>query len=136
MSEELDVFAGAIAPGSKPAPETQPDGAAQAPASQPAAQPQQPRQGKKFHGGRKQYQRQQQKNNSPIRGSNGEESVNPLLNAPLPPEQKSQEPEAAANPNRNPELPEYRLADIQTWTAPQIVERMMPGADQIGRAHV
>ena len=31
--------------------------------------------------------------------------------------------------NRNPELPEFRLADIQTWTAPIIVEKMMPGAD-------
>ena len=71
----------------------------------------------------------QQKNNSPLRGANGEESVNPLLNAPLPTEPKSQEPEAPANPNRNPDLPEYRLADIQTWPAPTIVERMMPGAD-------
>ena len=71
----------------------------------------------------------QQKNNSPLRGANGEESVNPLLNAPLPTEPKSQEPEAPANPNRNPDLPEFRLADIQTWPAPTIVERMMPGAD-------
>ena len=67
-------------------------------------------------------------NNSPIRGSNGEESVNPLLNAPLPTE-PVKEQESFANPNRDPSLPEYRLADIQTWPAPQIVERMMPGAD-------
>ena len=68
-------------------------------------------------------------NNSPIRGANGEESVNPLLNAPLPTEQKAVEPEAPANPNRNPDLPEYQLKDIQTWPAQQIVDRMMPGAD-------
>ena len=68
-------------------------------------------------------------NNSPIRGANGEESVNPLLNAPLPTEQKAAEPEAPANPNRNPDLPEFQLKDIQTWPAQQIVDRMMPGAD-------
>ena len=68
-------------------------------------------------------------NNSPIRGANGEESVNPLLNAPLPTEQKAVEPEAPANPNRNPDLPEYQLKDIQTWPAQQVVDRMMPGAD-------
>ena len=77
----------------------------------------------------KNFTRQAKTNNSPIRGANGEESVNPLLNAPLPPETKAQESEAPANPHRNPELAEYRLADIQTWPAPQIVERMMPGAD-------
>ena len=68
-------------------------------------------------------------NNSPIRGSNGQESVNPLLNAPLPTDEKSVEEEQPANPNRRDDLPEYRLADIQTWPAPQIVEKMMPGAD-------
>ena len=76
-----------------------------------------------------QNHRPQKVNNSPIRGANGAESVNPLLNAPLPTEQRSQQPEAPANPNRDPSLPEYRLADIQTWPAPVIVERMMPGAD-------
>jgi len=68
-------------------------------------------------------------NNSPLRGANGEESVNPLLNAPLPTEAKAAAPELPANPNRNPDLPEFRLADIQTWPAPLIVERMMPEAD-------
>ena len=68
-------------------------------------------------------------NTSPIRGANGEESVNPLLNAPLPTETRSPEAEALVNPNRNPELPEFRLADIQTWRAEDIVSRMMPGAD-------
>ena len=126
MSEELDVFAGALGSGAKPAQEVPAEEVAADPVAA-SALPQRPV--KKYHAGRKQFQRQQQKNNSPIRGANGEVSVNPLLNAPLPPEQKAQEPEAAANPNRNPELPEYRLADIQTWTAPQIVERMMPGAD-------
>ena len=67
-------------------------------------------------------------NNSPLRGANGSESVNPLLNAPLPTE-PVQTAVSLANPNRNPELPEYRLADIQTWPSPVIVERMMPGAD-------
>ena len=112
MSEELDVFAA--------------DGAANASAD---GQGGRPHPLKKFRGPRKPFPRQQQKNNSPIRGANGEESVNPLLNAPLPQEQRTQDAEAPANPNRNPELPEYRLADIQTWTAPQVVERMMPGAD-------
>ena len=140
MSEELDVFAGTTAAAKQPRPEadasaadaeaqpspdTPADGEAE---SSGAGRQYQQRQGKKFHNGRKQYQRQQ-KNNSPIRGANGEESVNPLLNAPLPKEQKAQENEPPANPNRNPELPEHRLADIQTWPAPQIVERMMPGAD-------
>ena len=155
MSDELDIFAGAITKGSasKQAPQQpkqQP--AQQGEASQPAGQqgqtPQsaaqqgQPQQGQaqqagqvgkkrdKFRnrGGRN-FNRGNKPNNSPIRGANGEESVNPLLNAPLPTDQKELEPEAPANPNRNPDLPEYRLADIQTWPAPQIVERMMPGAD-------
>ena len=73
--------------------------------------------------------RPQKQNNSPIRGGNGTESVNPLLNAPLPTEPRAQQPEPAANPRRDPSLPEFRLADIQIWPAPQIVERMMPGAD-------
>ena len=81
--------------------------------------------GKKFNRGNN----QQKGNNSPLRGANGEESVNPLLNAPLPTQEKAAEPEAPANPNRNPDLPEYQLKDIQTWPAPLIVERMMPGAD-------
>jgi transcription termination factor Rho len=70
-------------------------------------------------------------NNSPLRGANGEESVNPLLNAPLPtaenPTQEAEE--ASTNSNRDESLPEYHLSDIQTWPAPKIVERMMPGAD-------
>ena len=128
MAEELDVFAGAMG-----AHRPQPAPAAGGVPPQQGAQPQQQRpaapQQKKFHGARKPFARPQQKNNSPIRGANGEESVNPLLNAPLPAGPAAQEPEPVANPNRNPELPEYRLADIQTWTSPQIVERMMPGAD-------
>ena len=110
MSEELDVFARAVTKSAAPKPQ----------------QPQSQQQG----GGGKNFNRGPGKpNNSPIRGANGEESVNPLLNAPLPTEQRAQEPDAPANPNRNPDLPEYRLADIQTWPAPTIVERMMPGAD-------
>ena len=114
MADEFDVFAGM--------------GKAQPPP--PAAAPGAPRQKKgAFRPRGKAFPRGPKQNNSPIRGANGEESVNPLLNAPLPNEQKAQEPEAPANPNRNPDLPEYRLADIQTWPAPQIVESMMPGAD-------
>ena len=108
MADEFDVFAGAKSPDNA----TPHNG------------------GKKAF--RKKYSRggsQAKKNNSPIRGANGEESVNPLLNAPLPTEPKAAEAEAPANPNRNPDLPEYQLRDIQTWPAPQIVERMMPGAD-------
>ena len=106
MAEEFDVFAGAV---KKPEP---------------------PKPAKKVF--RKKFNRSgsgPKVNNSPIRGANGEESVNPLLNPPLPSEIKAAEAEAPVNSHRNPEMPEYRLADIQTWPAPQIVERMMPGAD-------
>ena len=130
MAEEFDVFAESVkqpsaATGAEtPKPQPQEGGAAAAPS---AAQK------RKFHRGRagKQFNRVggQKVNLSPIRGANGEESVNPLLNAPLPVEPREAEPEAPANPNRNPELPEYRLADIQTWPAPVVVDRMMPGAD-------
>ena len=109
MAEEFDVFAGAMK-GNKPS------GGNGRPGKKPFH--------KKFNRGSG-----QKPNNSPIRGANGEESVNPLLNAPLPTEPKAAEPEAPANPNRNPDLPEFQLKDIQTWPAPQIVERMMPGAD-------
>ena len=129
MAETIDVFAGSIKGGnSAPVPPPPAAPAANSAAKGSGALPK-----KKFHGavrGGKPYSRPGVKqNNSPIRGANGEESVNPLLNAPLPPETKAQESEAPANPHRNPELAEYRLADIQTWPAPQIVERMMPGAD-------
>ena len=115
MAEEFDVFAGAM--------KHQQNGNGGAGAPQP-----QHRGKKPFH---KKFNRGggQNKNNSPLRGANGEESVNPLLNAPLPTEPKAVEPEAPANPNRNPDLPEFQLKDIQTWPAPLIVERMMPGAD-------
>ncbi len=154
MSDELDIFAGAITKGSssKPAqqqpkpqnqqPQTQAP-QSQAPQPQPQAQSSQLPQPSQQNGGGqgmkkrdkfrnrggRNFTRGNKPNNSPIRGANGEESVNPLLNAPLPTDQKELEPETPANPNRNPDLPEYRLADIQTWPAPQIVERMMPGAD-------
>ncbi len=115
MAEEFDVFAGAM--------KHQQNGNGGSGAPQP-----QHRGKKPFH---KKFNRGggQNKNNSPLRGANGEESVNPLLNAPLPTEPKAVEPEAPANPNRNPDLPEFQLKDIQTWPAPLIVERMMPGAD-------
>ena len=123
MSEELDVFARAVTKSAAPKP--------QQPQSQQQGGGGNNGQKKRFHNrGGKNFNRGPGKpNNSPIRGANGEESVNPLLNAPLPTEQRAQEPDAPANPNRNPDLPEYRLADIQTWPAPTIVERMMPGAD-------
>ena len=123
MAEEFDVFAGAATPAA--------GGGAKPQQQEGGAQP--PMQKRKFHRNRggKPFNRNggQKANLSPIRGANGEESVNPLLNAPLPTEPAAAEPEAPANPNRNPELPEYRLADIQTWPAPVVVERMMPGAD-------
>ena len=155
MSDSLDIFAGAITKSSSSKdqpqakqqnqqqgqPQQQSSQQGQSPQNAQQAQPSQPAQpqngggqgGKKRdkfrnRGGRN-FNRNGKQNNSPIRGANGEESVNPLLNAPLPTDQKELEPEAPANPNRNPDLPEYRLADIQTWPAPQIVERMMPGAD-------
>ena len=54
----------------------------------------------------KNFTRQAKTNNSPIRGANCEESVNPLLNAPLPTEQRAEQiQEQNVNPNRNPELP-------------------------------
>ena len=118
MSKELDVFAGAVGVPAAPA----------APAPQQGGAPK-----KKYY--RKQFARNGAKqNNSPLRGANGEESVNPLLNAPLPTEQKAAEPEAPANPRRNPELPEFELKDIQTWPAQQIVDRMMPGARLLPQA--
>ena len=77
MAEEFDIFAGSM---------KRAGGAAGAGASAPQGAPK-----KKFH--RKPYGRGASKaNNSPLRGANGEESVNPLLNAPLPTEQKAAEP--------------------------------------------
>ena len=114
--QQLDVFAQANGGGAAPKPQWNANGG--------AAKPK-----KIFHGPKLRQNRPAKPNNSPIRGANGAESVNPLLNAPLPTEPKAQQEAANVNPNRNPDLPEYRLADIQTWPAPQIVERMMPGAD-------
>ena len=126
MSEELDVFANSMKP--QPRPAAQQD--QQSAASQGGQQPGKPQQKKPFHAGRKPFGRPMQKgNNSPIRGANGTESVNPLLNAPLPTEQRAQQADAPVNPNRDPSLPEYRLADIQIWPAQDIVDKMMPGAD-------
>lgn len=116
MAEEFDVFADALKSNNPPAVEK---------ASQPA-----PAAVRKFRGrNNKNFQHNKAVNNSPLRGSNGEESVNPLLNAPLPMEQRAGEAEVAVNPNRNPNLAEYNLSDIQTWPAQQIVDKMMPGAD-------
>ena len=146
MNEELDIFANVAPKGGKNQKPQNQQPQAQAPqaqAPQPQSQPSQSSQPSQQQGGNqgnkkrdkfrnrggRNFNRNGKQNNSPIRGANGEESVNPLLNAPLPTDQKELEPESPANPNRNPDLPEYRLADIQTWPAPQIVERMMPGAD-------
>jgi len=107
---EFDVFADAM-------PLRRPD----APAARPGA-PARTDARKKFHPPFKKFGRPP--------ATPGGESVNPLLNSPLPSEpERDPAAAAAANPNRDPSLPEYRLADIQTWPAPQIVERMMPGAD-------
>ena len=120
MADEFDVFAGAMKqnPGQKPQGNNGGNNG-----SRPGKKP--------FH---KKFNRNnggQKANASPIRGANGEESVNPLLNAPLPTEPSPEDAlaEAIANPHRNLDLPEFKLRDIQTWPAPQIVERMMPGAD-------
>ena len=143
MSDEFDVFAGSMKPAKpQPAPAAEkaaPGGNAPqgGPAPSPAGQPlpnggngkKRFRNNKNRNGGFNRGGKPPRPNSSPIRGANGEESVNPLLNAPLPSEQREAESAAPANPHRNPEMPEYRLADIQTWPAPQIVERMMPGAD-------
>ena len=76
MSEEFDVFAGSMnqTPGQKP-----PAGNGAAPQKRKFHA----RRGKGFVRGNGGGPRQ---NLSPIRGANGEESVNPLLNAPLPTE--------------------------------------------------
>ena len=131
MEEVFDVFAQSAAPAAGTSgEEAQPQAQKQQQGSQ-----QQKQQGGGKHQFRKNNQRQQHRqqqpkqNNSPIRGANGTESVNPLLNAPLPTEQKSQAAEPPANQHRDESLSEYRLSDIQTWPAPQIVEKMMPGAD-------
>jgi len=125
MAEELDVFANASRP-TPPTPSNPPPSGNGGNHKQSGGFQKRP-----FGKGRGNFRRNGGKagNNSPIRGANGEESVNPLLNAPLPQEERAAEVDAPANPNRNPDLPEYRLADIQTWPAPLIVERMMPGAD-------
>ncbi len=120
MSEEFDVFAQSAPKGGDKEQGAKPRDDAQKPAKPQAQQ-------HKQHKKNFQHQRPPSKNNSPIRGANGVESVNPLLNAPLPTEQKQEAP--AAQPNRNPDLEEYGLKDIQSWPAEQIVERMMPGAD-------
>ena len=126
MADELDVFAAA---GFKPEPKAP---KAQEPSGGDGGSNNNGGKGwkqKKFRKGNFSRPAGNKQNNSPIRGANGEESVNPLLNAPLPTEPKTSEGDVPPSANRNPDLPEYRLADIQTWPAPQIVERMMPGAD-------
>ena len=134
MSEEFDVFAQSKAPAvqsDKPAA----DKAAEKPQNDAAKKPQ-------GSGERRDYTKRRdtrgmqtnRRNNTngpkkPQMNSTGAESVNPLLNAHPPMEERAETPIPVANPNRRPELPEYRLADIQTWPAPQIVEKMMSGAD-------
>ena len=113
MSDSLDIFAGAITKSSSSKdqpqakqqnqqqgqPQQQSSQQGQAPQNAQQAQPSQPAQpqnggaqgGKKRdkfrnRGGRN-FNRNGKQNNSPIRGANGEESVNPLLNAPLPTDQ-------------------------------------------------
>ena len=125
MSDSLDVFAGALKAAAKPQNKNPGNAGGGSSAPQPQQQ-EQPRNGgngggnnkKKFFNNKNRGNfgrggNGARQNASPIRGANGEESVNPLLNAPLPTEAHDAEP-APANPNRNPDLPEYRLADIQT----------------------
>ena len=102
MAEEFDVFAGSM---KSPNPAPQQNGGGNNGGSAPAAaggapqpNPGQPNSGghnkqqrRQFHHG-KPFNRPQKSNASPIRGANGSESVNPLLNAPLPTEPKASEP--------------------------------------------
>lgn len=122
MADTLDVFAGALKAAAKPQNKNPGNAGGGASAPQPQQQDASRNGGgnnkkKFFNKSRGNFGRGggngARGNASPIRGANGEESVNPLLNAPLPTEARDAEP-AAANPNRNPDLPEYRLADIQT----------------------
>ncbi len=112
--EELDVFAQSAKPARPPASANPPAGGNQQPMK---------RQFRKHS-----PMRPGHKNNFAPRGA-AAESVNPLLNSPLPPEPAEAPANAPAAANRDPMLSEFRLADIQTWPAPVIVERMMPGAD-------
>ena len=112
--EELDVFAQSAKPARPPASANPPAGGNQQPMK---------RQFRKHP-----PMRPGHKNNFAPRGA-AAESVNPLLNSPLPPEPAEAPANAPAAANRDPMLSEFRLADIQTWPAPVIVERMMPGAD-------
>ena len=112
--EELDVFAQSAKPARPPASANPPAGGNQQPMK---------RQFRKHS-----PMRPGHKNNFAPRGA-AAESVNPLLNSPLPPEPTEAPANAPAAANRDPMLSEFRLADIQTWPAPVIVERMMPGAD-------
>ena len=129
--EEFDVFASA----DKPAPqESAPEASSQREPQQREQQPrqQQPkRQFRKQAAARQRPMRPAKPNNSPLRGpsSDGKECVNPLLNAPLPKEKTEEAAEAPVGTHRNPELSEYRLADMQSWPAQEIVDKMMPGAD-------
>ena len=127
MAEEFDVFAQSVKP--QPQPQSRPSGGGLSNGGNDGGNGGGKKRFRKPGGGGHPMHRPPKPNNSPIRGANGAESVNPLLNAPLPTEPRAQQPEMAANPHRDPSLPEYRLADIQIWPAPQIVERMMPGAD-------
>ncbi len=127
MADEFDIFAGVSAPESEGA-------GAEKPAVKAGPKGPGPKKGFRPGASRKPFVRKTLpmkpgKNLSPIRGANGEESVNPLLNPPLPSEVADVDPNAPVNSRRDPSLPEYRLADIQTWPAQQIVDRMMPGAD-------
>ncbi len=126
MSEEFDVFAQAAKPaqGAK----SEADGKQR---PQPAAKQAGKRTPYRKGAMPRARQRAAKPNNSPLRGpsADGAECVNPLLNAPLPKEKPAEVQEQAANPNRDPSLPEYRLADLQTWPAQEIVDKIMPGAD-------
>ena len=137
MSEELDVFAKANTAVNATAKQNTGNQANGNQNQQPAAKKQQfrsqQRPQNRPNGSKKpgQFARPQPKTQSPLRGSDGSESVNPLLKAPLPSETHvpAEPVENTTNVKRNPDLAEYRLADIQTWPAEQIVEKMMPGAD-------
>ena len=102
MQEEgqnYDIFAQSIVPADKGG------GPAAAPAPQPAKKP--------YRGKTQRAPRRQPRQNPQAQrqAPAGAESVNPLLNAPLP--DTTEGPVPATKRNMN--LPEFRLADIQTW---------------------
>ena len=136
MSEEFDIFATAVKPAQPQKPAERPHDVPRAdkprddkPANREQNAPKKNNFRREKDKSQMRDRRRDKQNASPIRGENGTESVNPLLNARLPQSEGEKSEQSQFNFHRDPSLPEYRLADIQTWTSPQIVDEMMPNAD-------